>query len=57
MIKTILHTRKSLLFNKNEVWVKEDNPDFDVTMVSFDGSELCELEGLVSPRYSKEGVW
>ena len=57
MIKTILHTRKSLLFNKNEVWVKEDSPDFDVTMVSFDGSELCELEGLVSPRYSKEGVW
>ena len=44
--KTILHARKSLLFNKNEVWVKKANPDFDVTMGSFDGEEVCELEGL-----------
>ena len=44
--KTILHPCKSLLFNKNEVWVKKDNPDFDVTMSSFDGLELCELVGL-----------
>ena len=46
IIKTILHARKSLLFNKNEVWVKKDNPDFDLTMGSFDGEEVCELEGL-----------
>ena len=46
VIKTILHTRKSLLFNKNEVWVKKDNPDFDVTMGSFNGVEVCELVGL-----------
>ena len=45
IIKTILHARKSLLFNKNEVWVKKDNPDFDVTMGSFDGAEVCELVG------------
>ena len=25
-----------LLFNKNEVWVKKDNPDFDVIMGSYD---------------------
>ena len=43
IIKTILHARKSLLFNKNEVWVKKDNPDFDVIMGSFDGAEVCEL--------------
>ena len=46
IIETILHARKSLLFNKNEVWVKKDNPDFDVTMGSFDGAEVCELVGL-----------
>ena len=39
--KLILNARKSLLFNKNEVWVKKDNPDFDVTMVSFDGAKVC----------------
>ena len=38
--------RKSLLFNKNEIWIKKDNPDFDVTMDSFDGAEVCELVGL-----------
>ena len=44
--KTILHARKSLLFKKNEVWVKKDNPNFDVTMSSFEGAEVCELLGL-----------
>ena len=31
---------------KNVVWVKKNNPDFDVTMGSFDGPEVCELVGL-----------
>ena len=43
IIKTILHARKSLLFNKNEAWVKKDNPDFNVTMSSFNEAEVCEL--------------
>ena len=41
------------IINKNEWslhgvswWVKKDNPDFDVTMGSYDGAEICELEGL-----------
>ena len=25
------------------MWVKKDNPDFDVTMGSYDGAEVCEL--------------
>ena len=45
IIKTILHARKSLLFNKNEVWLKKDNPDLDVTMGSFDWVEVCEVVG------------
>ena len=28
-IETILHSRKALLFNKNDVCVKKDNPDFE----------------------------
>ena len=29
-IDTIMHSRKSLLFSNNEIWVKKDNPIFDV---------------------------
>ena len=46
VIKTIYHVRKSLLFDKDNVWVKKDNPEFDVTMGTYDGAELCELVGL-----------
>ena len=45
-IKNILHSCKTLLCNKNDVWVKKDNPDFEVTMDSYDGAEVCELVGL-----------
>ena len=45
-IKTILHTHKSILFNKNKVWVKKDNSDFDVTMDSSNVTEVCEIVGL-----------
>ena len=40
------NTRKSLLFDKVNVWVKKDNPQFDMTMVSYNGEKLCELVGL-----------
>ena len=46
VIKTIYHGRKSLLFDKDNVLVKIDNPEFDVTMGSYDGAQLCELVGL-----------
>ena len=45
-IDTIKHCRKSLLFSQNNAWVKKDNPEFDVTMGSYDGAEICELVGL-----------
>ena len=45
-IKTILHTHKSILFNKNKVWVKKDNSDFDVTMDNSNVTEVCEIVGL-----------
>ena len=46
LMNTIYHARNSLLFGKGNVWVKKDNPEFDVTMGSYDGAELCELAGL-----------
>ena len=46
VIKTIYNARKSLLFGKENVWVKNDNPEFDITMLSYDSEELCELVGL-----------
>ena len=56
IIKTLLHARKLILFNKHEVWVKKENPDFDVTMGSFDGLEVCELVGLYLLDILKKGV-
>ena len=47
VIDYIMHSRKSLLLSKNEIWIKKkDNPNFDVPMRSFDRPELCELVGL-----------
>ena len=42
----IMHSRRSLLFNGGFNWVKQDGTDFDVTMGSYDGAEVCELVGL-----------
>ena len=36
----------ALIFNKNEVWVKKDNPDFDAAVSRFHGVEVCELADL-----------
>ena len=61
-VKTIMHSRKSLLFNNTSVWIKrEGDPDFDVTMGSFDGAEICELVGVyilnvLGEKYGKEKV-
>ena len=45
-LNIILHARKSLLFDGQNVWTKRDCPNFDVTMGSYDGAEICELVGL-----------
>ena len=40
----IKQSRKSILFNKNDIWIKKgQNPMFDVTMGCYDGAEVCEL--------------
>ena len=46
-IKIIKHSRKALLFSNSSQWVKKQgNEEFDVTMGSYDGAEVCELVGL-----------
>ena len=45
-IRIIKHCRKSLLFNKDEAWKKKSKSNFDVTMGSYDGAQVCELVGL-----------
>ena len=46
-VRTIVfHALKSLLFDKSSVWIKKDSSDFEVTMGSYDGAEVCELVGL-----------
>ena len=44
--RTILHAKKSLLYNSGEPWGKKASSNlFDVTMGSYDGAESCELVG------------
>ena len=43
----IEHSRKTLLFNKNQPWQKKSgDSDFDVPMGCYDGAEVCELVGI-----------
>ena len=44
--KLFFHCRKSYLFSKDKIWVKRGNPNFDVTMGSYDGAEICDIVGL-----------
>ena len=58
VVKVIMRSRKSLLF---DVWVTKENANFDVTMGSYDGAELCESTGLyilsvLSSEFGKEKI-
>nr|XP_047123016.1 uncharacterized protein LOC124806296 [Hydra vulgaris] len=57
-ISLIFHARKSLLFNNNQVWIKQSSGLFDVSIGAFDGAEVCELVGIfllfeISKFYNK----
>ena len=41
----IKHARKSLLYDNNEPWMKNDTGLFDITMGAFNGAEVYELVG------------
>ena len=54
-IQIIMHARKSLLFDKEEAWMKKDSDStFDVTMGSYDEVEVCELVGIYILSILKE---
>ena len=61
-MNTIMHSRKSLLFNNTDIRIKKNgDPDFNVTMGRFDGAELCELVGLyilhiLGEKYGKHKI-
>ena len=60
-IDIIMHSRKSLLSNNGNAWIKKDNSSFDMTMGSYDGVEVCELVGLfilngLGITYGKENI-
>ena len=42
----ILESKKSILVNEGEIWVKKGESNFDVAQGSFDGAECAELVGL-----------
>ena len=44
--KIIYHSRKSLLFNQEQTWMKKGSDLFDVSMGAYDGAEVCELIGI-----------
>ena len=45
-IEIIMHSRKTLLFDKDKPWVKRgDSTMFDVAMGCYDGAEVCKLVG------------
>ena len=53
-----MHSRKSLLFNNTDIWIKKNgDPDFDVTVGNFHGAELCELMGLYILHILSEKYW
>ena len=45
-IDVIFYARKSLLYYNNKPWVKKGENNFDVTMGTYDGAEVCELIGI-----------
>ena len=46
-LEMIMHSRKRTLVWQDSTWVtKEDDEDFDIPMVCYDGAEICELAGI-----------
>ena len=44
--ETIFHARKSPLYNEGEPWIEKQSNRFYVTLVSYDGADVCRLIGI-----------
>ena len=42
----LFHARNNFLFYQGEVYVKKENPEFDVPQGGFDSAEVAEMVGL-----------
>ena len=56
--KIINHAKKSLLFNKQQPWIKKASGLFNVTIGACNGAEVCEVVGsfllyALSLKYNK----
>ena len=57
-----MHSRKSLLFDNGNIQIKKNrDTDFEVTIKSFNGAELCKLLGLhflhlLGEKYGKHRI-
>ena len=59
--RIINHSRKSLLFNNQEAWIKSESELFEVTIGTYNGAEVCELVGSfllyqLSNKYNKKDI-
>ena len=45
-IKIILQTKKAFLFSDGKPWIKKGRKQFDVTMGSWDGAEVADLNAM-----------
>ena len=59
--ETIFHARKPLLYKEGELWFKNQSNNFDVTMGSYNGAEVCELIGifilsLIASKYKPNNI-
>ena len=59
--ETIFHATKSLLYNEGEPWIKKQSNNFDITMGSYDGAEVCELISifmlsLICNKYNRNNI-
>ena len=42
----MLQAKKAFLFSGDQPWAKKGNKNFDVTMGSWDGAEVCDIVGI-----------
>ena len=60
-VGVIFQTRKSVLYNDGEPWVKKEGGRFDITIGAYDGAEVCELIDihildLIGKKYDSKNI-
>ena len=53
-LKVLWNARKAVVVKGGEIWTKKSAKNFDVTIGSYDGAEVCEMVGLFMLQKLKE---